>query len=217
MKHAEYIRCLIEARPTGDLLLPGELSEQLSRRAGCSKSAASNIVRQVLRAMEQDGRISHVLRGVYLKSGEGPADVQSPDALRKIAERLYIADGREGYYRGKCALARFGLDDTLGDNAVRIATNKCKGRQNSISKGLGVVIEKPTACVDEQSARYLQALDLIRDNVDALMDMSDEDFNRFFAQLKRDGVDYVVLTGYASRYGSVRALKAVARLCERLI
>lgn len=217
MAKAEYIRSLIGNMPKGFLIRTSEVSEKLARHTGCGLMEANNATRQVLMAMEHDGRIARACRGVYVKTCGDPLDMENEQTRQRIAELLYVAGGSIGYYRGKRALEKYGLAGLSQEPAIRIASNESTGRQPAFARELGVVIEKPTTAVNSENSKYLHALDMISANVESLMELEDDEIKRLFAQFEYEGVDYRKLVGFASKYGSVRAVRAVARLCERLI
>lgn len=217
MTKTEHIRSLIDAVPKGALVRTTKLVEALACHVGCPLPEASGAVRQVLLSLERDGQISRACRGVYVKTGGEAFDATSEQTRLKVADMLFVAGGQSGYYRGWRALEAYGLDELAESTIVRIASNESTGRQPASAKELGVVVEKPTTDVDEKNAKYLQALDLISDNIEALMALSDDAVQAFFAQLEAEGVDYRLLLGFASKYSSVRTVRAAARLCERLL
>lgn len=217
MTKAEHIRSLLDSLPEGAPVRASDMGAALAEAVGCSPSEASNTARQVMLGMERDAQIERVFRGVYVKTCGNPLDLDSPDVLLPIADQMYVDHGRAGYYRGRKALERYGLGGLAKDGAARIATNESAGRQTALARRLGVVIEKPTAAVDPENAKYLEALDMISEHVDALMGLDDDAIERLFARLEREGIDYKKLMGFASKCGSVRSVRAAARLCERLL
>lgn len=217
MTKAEYIRSLLDSLPEGALVRASDMSAALAKAMGCSPSDASNTVRQIILGMERDGRIARVFRGVYVKTCGNPLDLNDEIILLGIADQLYVDHGNAGYYRGQKALERYGLGRLAKNGSARIATNESAGRQSALARRLGVVIEKPTATVDAENAKYLEALDMISENVESFMALDDESIRKLFSQLEHEGVDYRKLMGYASKCGSVKAVRTAARLCERLL
>lgn len=217
MSKAEYIRSLIEDTPKGALVRAAEISEKLACHVGCGTAEANNTTRQVLMAMEHDGQIARAFRGIYVKTCGDSLDMENEQTRLEIADLIYVAGGSVGYYRGKRALEIYGLGRLSQDPVIVMASNESAGRQPALARRLGVVIEKPTAAVDSENSKYLHALDMISANVESLMELDDAEIKRLFSQFEREDVDYRKLVGFASKYGSVRTVRAVARLCERLL
>ena len=159
-------------------------------------------VRQQLKKMTEDGRIKRYDTGIYylprktiFRSG---SSVSVDDIIRK---KYLIEDGKTcGYISGMLFANKIGLTTQI-PGVYEIYTNKATTDYRATKVGnLRVIIRRPYISVNEQNAKALQFLDLIKEVIDISEIEGSELTKRLLAYMKKTNLCFDDLKPYLSYY-----------------
>jgi hypothetical protein len=156
--YGHYIQDLVQNWPADEPITTTGIATALAAACGIGTEHAKKVTNVNLKRLADDGRLTHIQKGIYGKVKETPFGRLTPSA-DEIISKLLLRNGDEtiGYIAGPTLLNAIGLCSWLPGKR-HIATNSYRQK---IPTGTPIAIHKPLTKVDDENVPYLQTIEAL--------------------------------------------------------
>ena len=201
-KYGQYIAEHIQNLPICEPVTTTAVADALANAFGMDINNAKKITNVTMKRLTDKGELTRVQKGIYGKTKITPFGKLTPNADEIIAGVLLRKDNATiGYITGPTLLNAVGLC-SLVPKERHITTNHYR---RQVPAGINIRLHKPVVTVNDENARYLQAIDMFmameRYHVDT--EKTDEILSNI---LQRSNINNEKLILYARKFGNSKIL-----------
>ena len=206
LKYGQYITEHIKDWPISEPVTTAGVADALANAFGIEINNAKKITNVNMKRLADKGELTRVQKGVYGKIKTTPFGKLTPNADEMITGVL-LREGNNtiGYITGPTLLNAVGLCSWIPKER-HIATNHYR---RQIPAGAKIRLHKPIVTVNDENAKYLQALEMFTAAEEYPIDAEKPD-EILRVVLRRNHIDNAKLILYARRlYGQKVLLKTI--------
>lgn len=197
--YGRYVADNILGLPCGVPIYTEDIAANLAGQFNIDIKKAKSLVNVYLKRIVDNSDLKRYRKGIYYRAETTPFGGTRLNPAYIINDVYLHKHGKTiGYETGASFLNRIGLTTKIAKYKY-YATNAFKQTGSRIDKKLNIALRKPKATVTEENHRYLQLLDALENKDKVPFDALHPE-RIFLDYIKNNGLDFVKLAAYASKY-----------------
>ncbi len=164
------------------------------------KCCSPNYLSQEFRKYTEKGILTKLYNGVYYKTYRTILGTEGRVSIEKYFNKVYLNDGKNGYYTGLSLANQFGLT-SQNPSVIEIRSNKATTKQRKkCIDGHQFIIYQPVAKITKENLSAMQFLDLMTEIDKYSKECGSELTEKLKAFIEKTHVDFKQVRKCISNY-----------------